>query len=588
MIIEKVTIKNFRSIEMASFSASDLNVLVGKNDVGKSNFLKALNLFFNNETENGNRFDFDTDYCLFAKTRSKQAKQIEIEIVFNLPETYKEKRKVVWRKVWRRQDSDPIPDVIIYEDRDEIKKRARVITWLQRIRFRYVPAVKSNAYFSSLLRNIYDVLAKTVENDVRSASELFLETIDTHTSNITSDVNYKLGLESSIRLPANLGGLFESLDFQTQRDGKPISLQHRGDGIKIRYIPIILEFLAIQENKNRAQGSIKIDTIWGYEEPENNLEFINAFKLAEEFPEYAKNVQIFLTTHSPAFYALGKQPKMGVNLYSVISENNTSHINLILPEALDGLDEDMGILPLVTPYVNKTIAEYRELYEELEEKIKLLDDDVPTLFVEGPSDELIIKKAFSIFTPDINISIKTDKDGAGHEWVRDLLMAWVLARKKSKSGGLFDKDDAAKKSKSEVAEWINKKGKSQDIKTFALDVPPHLVEILKTKLNIPVTLEEMFPVHIWKVAQENEWLESRGREIVALNNYHQLDISFKAFCQNQGLKDDQLIYVLNKVKKESKKHLANYISDLNDAEAKQALYGFDELTKKLAAHFGVD
>jgi predicted ATP-dependent endonuclease of OLD family len=52
LLITKIAIKDFRSI-----SQSDLEIrsgylpLVGANNSGKSNFLRALNLFFNNETE---------------------------------------------------------------------------------------------------------------------------------------------------------------------------------------------------------------------------------------------------------------------------------------------------------------------------------------------------------------------------------------------------------------------------------------------------------------------------------------------------------------------------------------------------------
>lgn len=48
-MIEKIEIQYFRSIYRISFTnVSSINILTGKNDVGKSNVLKALNLFFNN------------------------------------------------------------------------------------------------------------------------------------------------------------------------------------------------------------------------------------------------------------------------------------------------------------------------------------------------------------------------------------------------------------------------------------------------------------------------------------------------------------------------------------------------------------
>ena len=49
--IKKIRIKNFRSIVDETIDLTDINFFVGKNDCGKSNVLKALNLFFNDQTD---------------------------------------------------------------------------------------------------------------------------------------------------------------------------------------------------------------------------------------------------------------------------------------------------------------------------------------------------------------------------------------------------------------------------------------------------------------------------------------------------------------------------------------------------------
>ena len=54
--IKQIHIRNFRSIVNVTLNVEKMNIFVGLNDVGKSNVLKALNLFFNNETEPGKQF----------------------------------------------------------------------------------------------------------------------------------------------------------------------------------------------------------------------------------------------------------------------------------------------------------------------------------------------------------------------------------------------------------------------------------------------------------------------------------------------------------------------------------------------------
>ena len=48
-IIKSIEITNFRSFKKATkkLKPSELNIFVGQNDQGKSNLLRALNLFFN-------------------------------------------------------------------------------------------------------------------------------------------------------------------------------------------------------------------------------------------------------------------------------------------------------------------------------------------------------------------------------------------------------------------------------------------------------------------------------------------------------------------------------------------------------------
>lgn len=52
MKIEKVRIQNFRRYKDITFSLSNLNLLVGKNDAGKSTVLEALDIFFNEKGAN--------------------------------------------------------------------------------------------------------------------------------------------------------------------------------------------------------------------------------------------------------------------------------------------------------------------------------------------------------------------------------------------------------------------------------------------------------------------------------------------------------------------------------------------------------
>ena len=103
MIIKSIRIKNFRSIVDETIDLSDMNFFVGKNDSGKSNVLKALNLFFNKETDFGMPFDFYSDYSKFAKKVIKHAKEITISLNIVIPDSFQETGVKTWTKVWREE-----------------------------------------------------------------------------------------------------------------------------------------------------------------------------------------------------------------------------------------------------------------------------------------------------------------------------------------------------------------------------------------------------------------------------------------------------------------------------------------------------
>ena len=63
-LIREIEISYFRSFYKFKLrDLSDLNVVFGKNDSGKSNVVRALSLFFTGDPDNVHAYDFVTDFC---------------------------------------------------------------------------------------------------------------------------------------------------------------------------------------------------------------------------------------------------------------------------------------------------------------------------------------------------------------------------------------------------------------------------------------------------------------------------------------------------------------------------------------------
>ena len=63
MKIARISLHNFRSIKEISIDVKDFGLLVGENNTGKTSFLTALRMFYEN---GGAKYSKDTDFPKFA------------------------------------------------------------------------------------------------------------------------------------------------------------------------------------------------------------------------------------------------------------------------------------------------------------------------------------------------------------------------------------------------------------------------------------------------------------------------------------------------------------------------------------------
>src|SRR5262249_7746387 len=157
-----IEIAYFRSIHKARLRGfSDLVVLAGRNDVGKSNILKALNLFFNNHTDWNTPFDFQRDFSRkrLAEVRKdtiKGKQYVQIKIGFVRGNRYDKSlpERFTVTRTWYRDSL--IPDTRSSLQRQFAKGEVpaksldRALASLQRylntVRFEYVPAIKDQQF----------------------------------------------------------------------------------------------------------------------------------------------------------------------------------------------------------------------------------------------------------------------------------------------------------------------------------------------------------------------------------------------------------------------------------------------------------
>lgn len=388
-IIKKIYIKNFRSIVEETIECESMNIFVGKNDVGKSNVLKALDLFFNYENK---KFNFKDNFSLYHKTAPKKAKEITIELSITIPESFSEHGDIIWTKVWREDG------LVTNEWNKKFKAYSRAKSFLSKISYEYIPAVKSEQYFQNLLVKLYNALLNSVDSKIQKANDAYSAVLQTITTNLSTDIKSSLNLDSYLQMPTNMDELFKDLLFQTKHSNGEVPLKFRGDGIQARHIPVILKFIANKLVNDIPKRSVHGAIIWGFEEPENGVELSACYELAQQLNNYSSEIQMFLTTHSPAIYSLKKEEK--TNLYNVTLENNTS--KYCKEDNIKKIDTEMGIMSIIEPYISQEVERLKfekSKNKELIEKINKLQTELNKIliFTEGKTDIEYLKIAFDTF-----------------------------------------------------------------------------------------------------------------------------------------------------------------------------------------------
>lgn len=399
-IIEQINIQYYRSIKDSKIkSINELNIFSGKNDVGKSNVLKALDLFFNkNET---NFFeDFNKERLQEVRQESVKGKQyIKIEITFLNPGNYSTlPARFIVTKSWDRlgkligipkDNFDTLINRNKFSPRSVDISRRTLTGFLNKIRYTYVPAIRDDQFFYHLLsllqESLFESNRNNNDNDFQNTLVTFNNQISIITNQLKEDFQDVSGIESNLSFPTEIAALFQRLVIDTKSGEHDIPLKLRGDGIRLRYIPTIMNHIA---------STSKYFEIWGFDEPENSCEYSLAKKLADNFSTtYLNHAQIFIASHSFNFISLDSEHISKYRVFKEINSHNSTIIQITKANEKH-IQEDIGLL-----IINEQLS---HLYEKLESELEVVEQaknnilisQKPYLIFEGKTDNILFQLAY--------------------------------------------------------------------------------------------------------------------------------------------------------------------------------------------------
>jgi ABC-type transport system involved in cytochrome c biogenesis ATPase subunit len=309
-----VTVKNYRSITSLSlkFEPGKLTTICGPNNVGKTNMLRALDLFFSLDT---GKFDpkRDIPYHVYEGSRGGGAKTT-ITGEFLVTETGRRftvtaefsfdedtgKHVTLTSSNWD-PDSSPSP-----------LQRARTRAILRRFRFILIesnninlPQVISEVFINDVLKGV-DRLRKRQTLPLKTLKQFFHQSRDAVreieralTGHIRSFTEQASGLESKdwkarVVFPEfdTLRAAMSSLVDFTLMDSNDRALDTKGSGVQRVVLLAVMKYVSETSDQ---------PCIWAMDEPEAFLQPGLQKAVFTEFRNLSKSMPIVVTTHSPHF-----------------------------------------------------------------------------------------------------------------------------------------------------------------------------------------------------------------------------------------------------------------------------------------------
>lgn len=311
-----VTILNYRSFRNKRNifgGLRNINLVVGKNNMGKTNILRAIYIFFNPEM-----YDSQIDRNMIKQVTGGQAKDPKITIEFEddeiLPEK-KEKYKICCD--WNSRDSEPIYTIkdCCEEIAQKLENSARIKSYINaHIKCIYLSTTdvaieaQTEALFNELILQYFKKqnrqIKKTIEEfeqQYKNLMQIFADNINNIETSLSEQFSGMKDMGVTPKLSINKSReitefLLENIKLQLD-DSYIQDIGNKGAGVQ-RASLIMLSLFLLNEIYAKENKIILLD------EPEAFLYPLLVKKVKNSLEENVKDnkkIQMFLTSHSREF-----------------------------------------------------------------------------------------------------------------------------------------------------------------------------------------------------------------------------------------------------------------------------------------------
>jgi predicted ATP-dependent endonuclease of OLD family len=327
-LISGLSIKGFRSIRDVEIAKiGSLAAFVGRNSSGKSNILKALNLFFNDRVEGTQPLELLRDFNKYDAIVRKRKRRLEVGVTFTLPDTFRfrkgleavrdlvEGTSFTITKIWE-QDT---PTAFRLNGKAlAVDDQQKIAQFLALINFRYIP---NRVLPLDIIREEQIALSRVILKRLtlnRQQNDAALDDIRTQSTQIAKRIS-DIFAESSpdtkevqLAVPENWSEILFQMGFKiVSKLNDHVITDETVEGSGNQSL-LMLETLRLIDVDYSTYFGWRQATIWAFEEPESSLHYsleaLIAARLANYASEPKERLQVLITTHSSLFMQHASTP----------------------------------------------------------------------------------------------------------------------------------------------------------------------------------------------------------------------------------------------------------------------------------------
>ncbi|MCP4490307.1 MAG: AAA family ATPase [Gammaproteobacteria bacterium] len=417
MKLIRAVIHNIRSIQDADIHVSGYSVIVGANNAGKTNFITALRLFYENEKLS---FSKDRDFPKFETDEESW-----IELTFDTTEDEQEQLKEEYRDTERQlrvrryfasADKDRVKsgqsNIFAYEKGSLSKNLfygAKNISQAKLGSVIYIPAVSKAddtmkltgpSPFRDLVNLVmkkavsaspsFETLSSSFESfnaDFRAEAASDGTSVDSLITDINSEVGQwgvQFGVDINPVKPEDIvKNLLSHHIEDTQLDGQRVNLGSHGQGLQ-RHLIFTLIRLSARYGKKQTKKTKDFNPDFSlllFEEPEAFLHPPQQDVLCLSLQELAGDAanQVFVSSHSARF--ISKQLLDIPSIIRVQRFSGKTSVHQVLQKDLEELlDENLGLLRAISEAAGTEIDETGRLADESMKYFLWLDAERSGMF----------------------------------------------------------------------------------------------------------------------------------------------------------------------------------------------------------------